>query len=236
MKPLLIIKTGSTAASVPAARGALEQGIADGLAPLPVCTVDVSAGETLPSWDSVAGAVVTGSPAMVSDRLPWSERTAAWLRTAMEQDLLPLLGICYGHQLLAHALGGTVDYHPRGREIGTTDIVLYQAAATDALFRDLPQRFAVHVTHMQSVVRLPQGAVRLAGNAFEPYQGLRFAKRAWGLQFHPEFDAGIMLAYVREREQDLIAEGVDIAALRAAVRDTPEAAALLQRFAVLVAD
>lgn len=236
MKPLLIIKTGNTVASIPAACGDFEHWIAEGLAPSPVLTVDVSAGETLPSWDAVAGAVVTGSPAMVTDRLPWSEGTATWLRAAMEQDLLPLLGICYGHQLLAHALGGTVDYHPRGREIGTTEVVLNEPAATDALFLGLPPCFAVHVTHMQSVVTPPQGAVQLAGNAFDPYQGLRFANRAWGLQFHPEFDADIMLAYVREREQDLIAEGFDIAALRAAVRETPEAATLLQRFAALATD
>lgn len=52
---------------------------------------------------------------MVTDQEPWSEKTAAWIRNAMAMEM-PLFGVCYGHQLMAHALGGRVEYHPQGRE------------------------------------------------------------------------------------------------------------------------
>lgn len=233
MKPMLIIKTGCTLATIPASRGDFEHWIVDALGPVQTTTVDVTAGETLPAHDAVSGAIVTGSAAMVTERLPWSELSADWLRQAVEVGL-PVLGICYGHQLLAHALGGVVDFHPEGREIGTTDIQLCPEADDDPLFTGLPDSFPVHLTHRQSVLEPPPGAVRLALNAFDPYQALRFAPRAWGLQFHPEFAADVMLAYLAGREGDLVEEGFDVEALRLAVRDTPDATSLIRRFAGLV--
>ena len=62
---------------------------------------------------------------MVSEREPWSERAAEWLREVAQRGI-PLLGICYGHQLLAHALGGRVGANPQGREIGTVEVGLYK--------------------------------------------------------------------------------------------------------------
>jgi len=62
---------------------------------------------------------------------------------------------------------------------------------------------------------------------------VRFADRAWGVQFHPEFDATIMAGYLTERAEQVNAEGLDAQALLAQVKETPEAAALLRRFASL---
>jgi GMP synthase (glutamine-hydrolysing) len=64
----------------------------------------------LPAPDNATIAGDTGSWDMVTERLPWSEMTAAWIREAMAIEM-PLFGVCYGHQLMAHALG-VVDYHP----------------------------------------------------------------------------------------------------------------------------
>ena len=68
-------------------------------------------------------------------------------------------GICYGHQLLADALGGTVDYNLLGPERGTTEVTLLKAASTDPLFGGLPQTIEVHVSHSQLVLRLPSDAL-----------------------------------------------------------------------------
>jgi GMP synthase (glutamine-hydrolysing) len=234
VKPLLIIKTGRTLPEVPAARGDFEHWILQAMqwesGKTLVC--EVSAGAGLPAANAVCGVVITGSAAMVSERLPWSERCADWLLQAAAQ--LPLLGICYGHQLLAHAFGGQVDYHPAGREIGTTFVRRHAAAAADPLFAGCDDEFPVHVTHQQSVLLPPAGAVVLASNDFEPHHALRFRERVWGLQFHPEFDAEIMRCYLQARAQRLQEEGLDPVQLQAAVSETPQSQQVLRNFAALL--
>ncbi|WP_395351723.1 glutamine amidotransferase [Variovorax sp. UC122_21] len=230
--PLVIVKLGDTFDALRETHGDFEHWIADGLAndTLPIAVIDPRRGDTLPDPAAIAGAVLTGSHAMVSHREDWSERTAGWLARTVAQGT-PVLGICYGHQLLAHALGGEAGDHPRGLEIGTVTVALEAAAADDALLRELPPRFEAHVVHRQSALRLPEGAVRLAGNAHEPVQAFRVGERAWGLQFHPEFGAPMMRGYVDQLAGDLRADGVDPAALREGVGATPAAASLLARFA-----
>ncbi len=111
-------------------------------------------GEALPDFNAVSGAILSGSWAMVTDHAEWSERTAAWLRAAMEQDL-PLLGVCYGHQLMAYALGGEVGDNPRGWERGALPITLQPDAQDDALLQALPSSFPVWLSHRQTVLTPP---------------------------------------------------------------------------------
>ena len=237
MKPLLIIKTGNTVQSIPREQGDFEQWIARALqlGDGQVLVCNVSAGELLPDAAVVSGVVITGSAAMVTDQLPWSEYTAEWLRYVPELGL-PVLGICYGHQLLAHAFGGEVAYHPQGREIGTTRIMLTEAAANDSLCAGLEPEFQVHVSHMQSVISLPPAARILACNAFEPHQAVRYHDRIWGVQFHPEFNETVMRAYLRERAAKLQNEGFVVEKLLQAVAPTPVASRLLLNFSGLVAE
>jgi GMP synthase (glutamine-hydrolysing) len=219
---------------VPAELGDFEHWTAEAAGlPLDRChCVAVIDGERLPAARDYAGVVISGSAAMVSDRHAWSEYTADWLLQAMQHEV-PILGICYGHQLLAHALGGRVDYHPRGREMGTKWINTASAARDDALFAGLRERFPAHVTHMQSVLGLPPGAEVLAWNSFEAHHAVRFAPRTWGVQFHPEFTADAMTHYLRLRADALRSEGQDPEALHADVVPTPDAASVLRRFVAL---
>ena len=232
MAPLLILKTGQTLAPLRAQGEDFEDWIRRGLGCRDVIVVDVAAGEALPPLASCRGIVVTGSPAMVTDRAPWSEHSADYLREAVERSV-PVLGICYGHQLLAHALGGTVDYHPQGREIGTVDVRQTGAVPDDPLFARLPLSFPAHATHSQSVMTLPAGAVLLASSAHDAHHAFRVGDCAWGVQFHPEFDARVMASYIRERQDDLRAEGLNVEAILGRVRNTPEATGMLRDFAVL---
>ena len=231
MKPILIIRTGRAPDAIRARHGDFPHWFRVGarLRPGRVQIVDVAAGEELPPAQTVAGAIVTGSAAMVTERLAWSERTAGWIRDAMDVEL-PLFGVCYGHQLMAHALGGRVDYLPSGREIGTQPIELSPGREHDPLTGALRDGFRAHTTHEQSVLEPPRGAIILAGSARDPHQLLRYGPNAVSAQFHPEFSAEVMRAYIRRKRGDLGREGADARQLFNAVAPTPKARRLLRRF------
>lgn len=230
------MKAGSTFAALARRRGDYEDWIARGLGlgPERVRVVHAVPGDPLPDPDAVAGVVITGSSAMVSHREPWSERCAEWLRGAAQRDT-PLLGICYGHQLLAHGLGGEVAPNPRGREIGSVRVRLAPGAERDPLLAGAGAELLVHTTHLESVLAPPPGARRLGESDADPHQVLAFGARAWGVQFHPEFDAEVMRAYLEERRELLRGEGRDPEALLAGVSDSEDGRALLRRFASLLA-
>jgi GMP synthase (glutamine-hydrolysing) len=237
MRRVLVVKTGRTLASLLARRGDSDAWIAAamGMDPASLDVVPVFEGAALPDPGDVAGVVITGSPAMVSDRAPWSVRTAAWLERAVA-DQTPVFGICYGHQLLADALGGRAGPNPRGREMGTVEVELLPEAAGDPLFSATPPRIRAHTTHLETVLELPAGARVLARNAADRYHAVAFAPRAWGVQFHPEFDADVMRTYLTERREVLRSEGRDPDALIGDTMECEESTALLRRFAELVAD
>lgn len=231
----LIVKTGDADRGVRDRRGDFEDLFAAGLAPLPLRVVDPRLDGprgALPDPAAIAAAVVTGSMAMATNVDPWADGVRAWLREAVRVGT-PVLGVCYGHQVLAQALGGTVDWNPRGREIGTVRVALAPAAREDALLGGLPDELVVQASHSQSVLRLPGGAVRLAGNALDPHQAFRFGATTWGLQFHPEFDANVTRSDLAEHRALLEAEGLDVAALLADARDSNVGARILARFAAM---
>ena len=230
MKPILIVCTGRAPADIRARHGDFPEWFRRGfrLRPEQVQVVDVFAGEKLPAPRELAGAVITGSASMVTERAHWSEHCAGWVRNAMDVEL-PLFGVCFGHQLIAHALGGRIDYLPGGREIGTQSITVLPAAADD--YPPLPGNFRAHTTHEQSVIEPPAGSTVLAASKRDPHQVLRHGKRAISTQFHPEFSAEIMRAYIRRKHADLLREGTDAQQIFSAVAATPAARRLLFRFA-----
>ena len=233
-RTLVILKTGAKPAGLADHPGDYEDWILAGMdwPTHEARVVAVHQGETLPAPTHIGGVVVTGSAAMVTDGSPWVETAAAWLRAAVAAGK-PVLGICYGHQLLAHALGGAAGWNPAGVEVGVVDVELLPAADGDPLLDGLPARFPACVSHRQSARVLPPGARLLARSALEPHHAFRFGS-AWGLQFHPEFSAELMPAYVEGLRTALEAEGKDPAALVAALQPTPDSASLLQRFAAVV--
>jgi len=236
MKHLLIIKTGSTFPSLAARHGDFEHRITSKLngIEVPVMTADVQRGDQLPHADLLSGAIITGSHAMVTDREPWSEKTALWLADASHQGL-PLLGICYGHQLLAHALGGSVGYNPEGSEFGSVTVTLNRDAEKDALFKGFPHKIRVQACHKQSVLSLPKGAQLLASNSHDPHQAVAINDHAWGVQFHPEFDALFIREYIDLCRGRLLTEGKDPDALASGCSDSIWGSLILKRFASLAA-
>ncbi|MGW9067033.1 glutamine amidotransferase [Achromobacter animicus] len=231
-KPLAIIQMGRPPEDLRQAQGEQSDWMLAALEDpdLPVRVFKPHDDEPLPTWNDVSGAVLTGSWSMVTDREPWSERTAEWLRGA-HGARLPLLGICYGHQLMAHALGGVVDFHPQGREIGQHAIDFCADVGDDALLGALPRRFLANLTHEQSVLTPPPGAEVLARSRHDPHQVLRYGPNAWSVQFHPEFSPTLMSACLSRRAPVFEAEGHDVAAMVAGLAPTHDARQLLRTFA-----
>lgn len=134
-----------------------------------------------PDDRSFDGAIISGSQASVYDDAAWIETVADWTRAAIRESV-PILGVCWGHQLVAAATGGTVE--PIGRyEIGYRTI---EVTEEDPLFEGMPARFVAFETHSDEVTELPEDAVELARNDCT-VQAFRIGS-AYGVQFHPEYD------------------------------------------------
>jgi GMP synthase (glutamine-hydrolysing) len=232
---VLVLQTGTTLPKLAARRGDFADWFvrSAALSRHDVEVVRADRDETLPSAGRFAAVLVTGSASMVTERADWSERSAAWLAAIVRDGIAPVLGICYGHQLIAHGLGGRVDWNPLGRQIGTKTLATASRAADDPLFAQAGGEFRAQTTHQQSVVAPPPDAQVLASSPLDPHQALRFGARAWGFQFHPEFSAGVMAGYIRSRRERLVSEGIDPAALLRECGPAPQARALLRRFVEL---
>jgi GMP synthase (glutamine-hydrolysing) len=242
MRTLYIVKTGSTLPSIAQQYGDFEHWIAQGMRPehLPLAkraTLHVIDAATnchgplaYPAPAMCAGVVISGSHDMVTDNAPWMQDLAQWLQQVCHAGV-PVLGICFGHQLLAHTLGGQVGVHPSGLELGTVPVAIQADVSHDPIWKDMPSCFDAHVVHYQSVRRLPQEACVLAGNSHEPHQAFRWRNNVWGVQFHPEFSQAAMQGYIDHVVQDLRQHGaaaLPTPSLRCA--PTEEAAQLLAHF------
>ncbi|MEO6573250.1 MAG: glutamine amidotransferase [Polyangiaceae bacterium] len=192
--------------------------------------VDVRSDAPVPDPSTVAGYIMTGSSASVTERAPWMLRTEARLREIAAANI-PLFGICFGHQMIAQALGGEVTKNPRGREVGS---VFLDRLAIDPIMSGLPERFSVNTTHVDTVARLPAGARLLASTTLEPTAAFAIGDTVRGVQFHPELDASAMRAYVVARSEGIQADGMDPEKISAAVIESPENGAVLKNFVIHV--
>jgi len=178
-----------------------------------------------------SGIIVSGSPLSVTSEEPWMLQLGSDLLRAAARGT-PVLGVCFGHQLLARAAGGGVIVNPRGREIGTVQIQLTEAGQRDPLFASWAdaEKVDVQATHLDAVDPLPPGAVILASNENSAVQAYRLSETVAGVQFHPELSAQGMRDLILSRRDKLAAEGRDASALAAAVHEV-KAAAILYAFA-----
>lgn len=234
MKKLLIVKTGSTFNSIKEKYGDFEDCIINqiGVPKNDIIVSSVYEDKTLPGLDDISSIIITGSHSMVTDNEDWSVMLSEWLKNKVKGKV-PTLGICYGHQLLAHTFGGHVDYHPKGREFGTVNIELTEQGINDPLLGVLPGSFLGHVAHAQSAIEVPQGATVLARNDFEQHHAFVIHDNIWGVQFHPEFNAGVTLSYVEKLEEALLKEGKDVEGIKKSVTEHPYGEMLLRRFVKL---
>jgi GMP synthase (glutamine-hydrolysing) len=235
LKRLLIIQAGNKLPSLAKIDGDFSEWIVDGMEidrQTVITTVEPQQDQRLPGYRQFSAVIISGSNAMITDNHAWMKRAEKWVREAVASGI-PFLGICFGHQLLASALGGTVADNPNGIEVGSVDIHLQPHSSSDKLFADMPKIIPSHVSHRQSVLKIPPGAVHLASSAMDANHAFRFGAVAWGLQFHPEFTAEITQSYLDYYRPVLIQRGVDVDALTRQVKDYPYGRMLLRRFTAL---
>lgn len=235
MKKLYIIKAGTTFSSILRRFGDFDDWVKNALGELavPVEVLDVVKGSALPVTGECSAVIVTGSHAMVTDNRAWSLALEAWIPLLIAARV-PFLGICYGHQLLARAMGGEVRYHPLGSEIGTVAISLASKAEGDPLLEGIPSLFSAHTIHDQSALSLPQSAVPLACSNHDRHHAFRIGSCAWGVQFHPEYTADVMRAYLSTQTKELRRDGRSVEGLLSQVTESPFARKVLTNFAAFV--
>jgi GMP synthase (glutamine-hydrolysing) len=134
-----------------------------------------------PSVDAADGWLITGSKHGVYEDHPWIPPLEAFLREAYDADR-PIVGICFGHQILAQALGGTVEKFVGGWSVGATEYDLSSGAPSERII----------AWHQDQVITPPAGARVLASSDFCPYAMLAYGTKALTFQPHPEFSPAFM--------------------------------------------
>jgi GMP synthase (glutamine-hydrolysing) len=234
MKKITIIKTGDTRPAIQEEFGDFEDWICRnmGVEKQKARIVDVPRGDILPDAKDCKNIVIAGSYAMVTQNLAWSVAIEKWIPGLIASGV-PILGICYGHQLLCKAMGGVVGYHDKGVEVGTVDVQIVSDVSNDRLFQNLPGTFKVHASHSQTVLKLPETAVKIAENDFEPNHAFRIGDSAWGVQFHPEYDERIMASDTMNMAGTIEKSGLVLSEILENIKSTPIALEILRRFGEL---
>jgi GMP synthase-like glutamine amidotransferase len=151
--------------------------------------ISVISGKALPDPDTLRAILITGSSAGVYDKLDWIPPLEDFVRAAYARRI-PTVGVCFGHQLMAQALGGIVRKSEKGWGIGRH---VYDIAAGNGIIDG--ERIAVAASHQDQVIEPPAGARTILSSSFTEYAGLLYGNgAAFSVQPHPEFDTGF--AYV----------------------------------------
>lgn len=225
---VLVVALGDPGPKTRAALGGFDRWFREGLGDAAEVRVARRAGARAAARE-VDGVVVTGSYASVTERAPWMRELGEALLEAAER--VPVLGVCFGHQLLAAALGAAVERNPRGPEVGTREVSLTDAGRADPLLAGLPDPLPVQQFHEDHVPAPPPGAVLLATGVHAPVQAFAHGPRLRAVQFHPEFTAPRVRAMADE-ERTWVARGGPglYDDVLAGLRETPAANGLLSRW------
>jgi GMP synthase (glutamine-hydrolysing) len=174
------------------------------------------------------GLIVMGGPMNVDEtqQHPWLAHETQLIQQ-VAKTAIPIVGVCLGAQLIAHALGGHV-YRAARSEIGWCDVESTEAGADDGLFAAFPRRYTVLQWHRYTY-ELPAGAVQLARSDACEQQAFRSGATIYAMQYHMEVTASMVETWLADPV--MTAGGVDVAALRAGIaRYVPQTEILARQF------
>jgi GMP synthase-like glutamine amidotransferase len=147
--------------------------------------VSIPRGDALPDPRKLDAILITGAAAGVYDGLDWIAPLEDFVRTAYA-NRTPMVGVCFGHQLIAQALGGTVRKSDNGWGIGRH---VYRVLADNGVVDG--EEVAIACSHQDQVIEAPNDALTILSSDFTPHAGLLYANgTTLTVQPHPEFDAG----------------------------------------------
>jgi GMP synthase (glutamine-hydrolysing) len=234
MAPIFLLKVGAKKRSVVKLIGDYEMWFQRAIPEENLGIIDLRDDDvTLPK--DIAGVIIMGSPHSVNDPLPWLPKAFERLTEILDRQL-PVLGVCFGHQMLCQALGGRVSRSDNGYEVGTVKITASAAGLEDPLIGPIfgGATLTVNESHGDTVTDLPEQASILAYNEHDPHQALRLAENIWSVQFHPEIGQREAQVVLNDYRDALEQKGYDVDALIAAARQTPGARSLVRRFIKIV--
>jgi len=218
MKPIAILETGKPPEALKDAfddyparfRALLGEGVA-------TVRFDVQAGRLPEDPGKFQGAIVTGSAAGVYDDLPWIPHLVDWLRAARGRTRL--VGICFGHQVMAHAFGGRVEKSDKGWGVG---LHRYAVVGEEPWMFPRAASIAIPVSHQDQVLVPPADVRVIAASEFTPFAGLAWDD-AMSFQCHPEFQPDYAAALVESRRGHRIADALADEALASLAKSNDRA-------------
>jgi GMP synthase (glutamine-hydrolysing) len=175
------------------------------------------------------GIIFSGSAAMCDENKPWMQAATKIILSALEKEI-PLLCICFGHQLLGQACQALVGPNPKGRALGSRKITVVKN--NDTLLQDQPTEFWAQTSHRDVILNKSPYFEVLATAPHDPFHVIKAGSKAWGVQFHPEWNTSIMKSYLEARRYAFDKEWGEQATEKQLlnIQNSDEASRILLRF------
>ena len=166
-------------------------------------------GEMPESITECDGWLITGSRHGVYENLPWMLELQDFIRS-LHEARIPLVGICFGHQIIAQALGGEVVKSDKGWGVG---VHAYNIDERHPWMATSPEKVCIYAFHQDQVTKLPPQAKVYSSSAFCPYAGITYGDSIISMQAHPEFEEDYELALLKMYGGELVPDEIADVAL-----------------------
>jgi GMP synthase (glutamine-hydrolysing) len=183
--------------------------------------------------DGVDALVIGGSGDFLLSRGDIPEHIAAVseLARAARERGMPILGICFGGQILSQAFGGKVVHGPDRKEMGTFELTRSPNAVHCPVFKELPERFHAQLGHQDHIDEIPEGAVHLASSELSHHQAWTFpGEPMYALTFHPELDEDAMHYRINFYADEYGLDEPTLEEMRGGIFAAPEAVRVIRLF------